>query len=151
MSHLQEVIARIADPVILSKGAFLVDVVIRGDHGRKMVEIFLDHDKGVSTDLCAQVSREVSVALDEANFFQSRYVLVVSSPGLDRPLKFFRQYQKNLGRAIEVKYIHEGSHKSISGNLTAANEQRITMMNAEQEEISISFDTIVEARVKSAF
>src|SRR5688572_24738994 len=81
---------------------FLVDVIAKGQKSSKKVLIVIDGDKGVTIDDCANLSRELSKAFDDAQLFDDSYMLEVSTPGLDHPLKLQRQYNKNIGRRVKV-------------------------------------------------
>jgi ribosome maturation factor RimP len=82
---------------------FLVDVIVKGHHkGPQKVLVVIDSDKGVTIDECADLSRELSKAFDETQLFTNSYMLEVSTPGLDQPLRLKRQYRKNIGRGIRV-------------------------------------------------
>jgi ribosome maturation factor RimP len=105
---------------------FLVDVVVKGQKGPQKVLVVIDGDRGVTIDDCANLSRELSKAFDETQLFAGSYMLEVSTPGLDQPLKLKRQYHKNIGRAVKV--VRE--HQPIEGKLTAVMDETITI---EQE------------------
>lgn len=81
---------------------FLVDVIVKGHRGPQKVLVVIDSDKGVTIDECADLSRELSKAFDETQLFTNSYMLEVSTPGLDQPLRLKRQYRKNIGRFIKV-------------------------------------------------
>ena len=81
---------------------YLVDVIIKGHKGPQKVLIVIDGDRGVTIDDCANLSRELSKTFDDAQFFDESYMLEVSTPGLDQPLKLKRQYFKNIGRRLRV-------------------------------------------------
>ena len=107
---------------ILAEGSdcFLVDVRLKPVN---KIQIFLDADAGVSLGACTQISRKLYPKIEEAGLFESgNFELEVSSPGLDEPLKLPRQYQKNIGRAVEV-VMKDG--RKISGKLLACDESSI--------------------------
>ena len=96
--EIKNIITRkLADP-----SQFLVDVIVKGHKGPKKVLIIIDSDKGVTIDDCANLSREISKAFDDLQLFDDSYMLEVSTPGLDQPLRLARQYYKNIGRRIKV-------------------------------------------------
>src|SRR5690606_19563535 len=79
---------------------FLVEVKIRptGD-----ISVFLDGEKGISIEKCVQYNRRLYKIIEESGLFPgNNFSLEVSSPGLNEPLKLFRQYKKNLGRKVDV-------------------------------------------------
>ncbi|MEM6841920.1 MAG: hypothetical protein AAF632_06820 [Bacteroidota bacterium] len=84
------------------KHFFLVDTRVNQIPIGIKVVIHIDGDKGISIDTCAEVSRELANRLEEENLINGKYVLEVSSPGLDQPLKLHRQYRKNVGRTVKI-------------------------------------------------
>jgi len=79
---------------------FLVEIRIKPTNN---VKVFLDADKGISIDRLIQYNRRLYKRIEEEVFFPGGdFSLEVSSPGLDEPLKLLRQYQKNIGRHVEV-------------------------------------------------
>lgn len=147
---LLEQIERIARPIVESKGAFLVDIAVRGQESTKVLEVFVDTDTGVTTDLCAEISREISTGLEATDLLQRRYHLVVSSPGLDRPLRFERQYQKNIGRRLSVRYRDE-QHQTqrLDGELLSVSPENVVLRVDADDLRSIPFGSIIEAKVKT--
>ena len=68
-----------------------------------MLRIFLDaEDRGVTVEDCERVSRDVSAILDVEETIDHHYTLEVSSPGLDRPLRGVRDYQRFAGRLAKI-------------------------------------------------
>lgn len=77
---------------------FLIEIVQKG----KKTEVFIDSDSGMDFGKCHAISRYLEAVIDEKAWFGLDYILEVSSPGLDRPLKFPRQYKKNIGRKMKL-------------------------------------------------
>ncbi len=87
---------------------FLVEVRVKPINN---IKVFLDGDEGISIEKCVQVNRALYKRIEEAGLFPAGdFSLEVSSPGLDEPLKLFRQYKKNIGRSVEVT-LQDGSRK----------------------------------------
>ncbi|MBI1803473.1 MAG: ribosome maturation factor RimP [Ignavibacteriae bacterium] len=146
---LIEQVEEIARPVVEGRNAFIVDLSIRGNQGQKVVELFIDTDTGVTTEQCAHVSRELSHALDNADLIRGQYHLVVSSPGIDRPLKYPRQYSKNIGRSLAVT-VREGDQVGrISGELLDVTGEGITLKTGKDDSRSVRFDEIVDVSVRA--
>ena len=89
---------------------FLVEVVISGSAKKNKVLVLVDGDEGVTIDSCAQLSRKISAELEEKDIMEGAYRLEVSSPGVEFPLKFERQYPKHIGRKVKVS-LNDGSEK----------------------------------------
>jgi ribosome maturation factor RimP len=83
------------------------------------IEVYLDCDTGISYEKCRKVSRHIESIIDETKEFGEKYTLEVSSPGLSRPLKFFRQYAKNIGRKVVIKT----DSKTFKGIMKDVNEE----------------------------
>jgi ribosome maturation factor RimP len=82
----------------------------------RQLSVFIDSDSNITFEKCRKISRYLEQHLDEEGWLGEKYVLEVSSPGVDRPLKFLRQYRKNIGRKLKVKLL-DGS--KYTGRLTA--------------------------------
>ena len=149
MELIQKIKALI-EPIIGSKEAYLVDISIRGSQSGKTIEVFIDNNVGVTTELCADISRDISPILDAANLFQHKYHLVVSSPGIDRPLKYLQQYPKNIGRKFIVKLRNEQGIIKVQGVLLGTTQNEICLRLENGAEQKIIFDQIIDAMVIAA-
>ena len=94
----------VAGPVVLSLGYNIVDCEYVNDHGRWVLRFYIEKPDGTaSLQDCEKVSRSIEGVLDVENVIPARYVLEVSSPGLDRPLKKEEDFRKFAGRKIRLK------------------------------------------------
>jgi ribosome maturation factor RimP len=141
---------------ILSEDQFLVEAEMRGAESNPKVVLLIDSDSGMTIDACARLSRNVANEIEESDLFDSKYVLEVSSPGIDTPLKNRRQYIKNIKRTILVKTIH---NEELEGQLISVEEDFITIQakaknrreKSETEETKIPFGDIVITKVLVSF
>jgi len=100
----------------------------------KAIEIIADADDGMSLEKCRSLSRTIETAIDEAQFLGDDYTLEVSSPGVDRPLKFPRQYTKHIGRTLEITF-NDADETPLEAKLDSAEEDKITVSyNTERKE-----------------
>lgn len=133
---------------ISTQGVHLIDLVIRGEGKDKLVEVYIDSEQSITTEICSKVSREVDGLIGTAGVVQGSYRLSVSSPGIARPLKFSWQYKKHIGRELEVKVQSHVGLRSIVGKLESMDDKAIVLSFGKKGEMeSIMFDAIVEARV----
>ncbi|MEI6409415.1 MAG: ribosome maturation factor [Bacteroidota bacterium] len=135
---------------------FTVEIELKPNH---QLSIFADSDSGMTFEKCRVLSRYLEQYLDTNGWLGEKYVLEVSSPGIGRPLKFLRQYQKNIGRTLEITL----TDKSIqSGILKSADETQIVLEQTlvekiekkkqeRQVETPIPFEQINKAIVKIVF
>ena len=100
------------------KDLYLVDLKISaGDD----ITVILDGDVGLSLQDCLDASRAIEFNLDRE---EHDFSLQVMSPGLSEPLKFPRQYKKNMGREIDVLLMND---EKIQGEITAVDEESVTL------------------------
>jgi len=105
------------ESIARASGCELVHAELKGN----VLRVFLDREaEGVSLGDCEQVSKHISAFLDVADFGTGRYVLEVSSPGLDRQLYGPRDYARFVGRLARVTFITpEGKKRTVVGRLQA--------------------------------
>ena len=89
-------VAQIVENFIADSDLFLVDVLVTPSNA---VEVLVDKPGGIGIEECANISRAVEAALDRE---REDFELTVSSPGLGEPLKVLQQYQKLLGKKVEI-------------------------------------------------
>jgi ribosome maturation factor RimP len=139
----------------LADSQFVVDVVVSARRGPKKVLIIIDGDNGISIDDCAEISREVAKALDDSNLLgDENYLLEVSTPGVDQPLKLKRQYTKHIGRMLKVKL----PDQTVEGRLESAGAESIILLQEfgsgkkkETKQTEIFFSQIEKAFVLVSF
>ena len=94
----------LVEPIATALDCDLDDVIIRRAGKRRVVKIVVDHRSGgLTLDLVAEISRDISRALDDSTVLgNSAYVLEVTSPGVDRPLTLPRHWARAMGRLVLV-------------------------------------------------
>ncbi|HLT75623.1 MAG TPA: hypothetical protein VKZ68_11065 [Ohtaekwangia sp.] len=152
---LEEEIKRMATDCLAGDHQFLVDVIVTARKGPKKVLVIVDGDYGVSIDDCATISRALGQKLDDSGVLgEENYMLEVSTPGLDQPLKFRRQYVKNVGRRLKVT----AAGAVLEGKLEQVGESGITLVSEtgtgkkkETKSHEVAFDAIERAFVLVSF
>ena len=132
---------------------FLVEVRIKPTNN---IKVFIDADEGVILSNLIDYNRKLYKQLEESGMFpDGDFSLEVSSPGLDEPLKLFRQYKKNIGRFVEVNF--KDSTKK-EGKLIDATEDGIIIetetgkgKKKEIKQESILFDQIKNTKIQVKF
>lgn len=146
-NNLEKDISELAESVLNSTDFFLVGVEMKGAN-KPEIWIYIDGaERGVSMDECAEISNELSFLMDAHEVFSGAYFLNVSSPGLSRPLVDRRQYPKNKGRKVKVKYKHDDEYKKLEGVLQDYTEQNIVVSRDEGEPVELPFNEIVETKI----
>jgi ribosome maturation factor RimP len=118
-------IADVIRPAVNAAGMDLESVRVTAAGRRRLLRVIVDSDGGVSLDDAADVSRDLSAALDATDVMGDQpYTLEVSSPGVDRPLTEPRHWRRAAGRLVEVTVTGTGS---VSGRVVEADEDGVTL------------------------
>lgn len=108
----------LVEPVLDEMGFELVDVQYLSEHGKMVLRIYADRDGGITLDDCALLSREIADLLDVKDILQHEYVLEVSSPGLNRPLKMEKDFLSAVGRKVKIKMVRPlNGQRNFTGKL----------------------------------
>ena len=124
-------------PIVNQNGCELVDVEYVKEAGTWYLRIYADKEGGITIDDCENISRAFSDKLDENDFIEEAYVMEVSSPGLDRPLKKDKDFDRNLGEWVEVRLFKAvNGVKEYKGVLATYSKETVTIDLAEDENAS---------------
>jgi ribosome maturation factor RimP len=118
----------VVEPVVSAAGYDLEDLSLKRMGRRHQVRVIVDSDEGVNLDTVADLSRDVSTALDEAEesageLLPGEYELEISSPGIDRPLTLPRHWRRNVGRLVKVTV----GDRSVEGRVKAADDSGVEL------------------------
>jgi ribosome maturation factor RimP len=106
---------------------FLIEIVTNGSK----IQVFIDCDSGMTFGRCKKMSRHLEASLDEENYLGGKYILEVSSPGVDRPIFLPRQFQKNLGRNIKF---HLKDEEILEGVLKSFENDQLQIESIDPED-----------------
>jgi ribosome maturation factor RimP len=151
MSALRGQLTAVVAPVVAKAGFELEDLGITRVGRRHLLRVVVDADGGVSLDAVAEVSRQVSEALDAAEagggeLIAGEYQLEVSSPGVDRPLTEPRHWRRNVGRLVKVK----AGERHVVGRVTAADAAGV-MLDVDGVTTAVAYDRLGPGRVQVEF
>lgn len=135
---------------VLPENIELVDLQIKGKGSKSMLRILIDKTSGgISLEDCAEINRKIGDELDKQDFFQQRYVLDVSSPGINYPLNTFKDFKRNQGRVMKVDTNKEiRGRKSFIGKLVKAEKKSILIEIETGKKINIPIANVKKATQK---
>jgi ribosome maturation factor RimP len=142
-----EKIKKLILPVLEHQDVALIDIYEKGKEGNQVLRIFIDHENGVSLDLCTKVSRDISDILDTEDIIKQKYRLEVSSPGFDRPLKTLKDFSRNINRKIKIEYLNEKNDLVINEGTIKAVDTHEIFLQGEKETIKILLKKIQSAKI----
>lgn len=147
MKEIVDRIIEIIKPVFEREQVHLVDIDLRGGGTSQVLSIYADTEAGITLEQVTRLNREISDQLDMHDVIPGAYRLDVSSPGVDRPLKFLWQYRKNINRFLQVNYLENEDPKEITAKLKNVEENEI-VLSSKRGDITIPFSSIKKAKVK---
>ena len=139
VKEITEFLEKIATPM----GIEIVEV--EWNDKAAALTVYIETETGVDLDTCEKFHNAILDPIDELDpTFDAPYTLNVSSPGLDRPFKTARDFERNLGKEVELKlYAPLKGQKFIEGFLTDFDENSVTV-KTDKEEIKISRNKIAK-------
>lgn len=121
-------------PIAERLGLEIVDVEFVKEAGTYYLRAYLDKEGGITIDDCEAASRALSDELDKEDFISESYILEVSSPGLDRPLKKDKDFDRSIGRDVEIRLFKaDDGVKEYRGSLKAYDKDTVTVLVNDEE------------------
>ena len=131
----EEKTERLILPILEENGFELVDVEYVKEGGNYFLRCYIDKEGGITINDCELVSRAMDELLDREDFIKGSYTFEVSSPGLTRPLKKDRDFERSLGKAVEVRtYQAIDKQKEFYGILSDYTDTSVTIMEGASED-----------------
>lgn len=132
------------EPIVAENGLELVDLEFVKEGANWYLRVYIDKEGGVSIDDCEAVSRALEAKLDEADPIAQAYILEVSSPGIDRPLKKDADFVKYRGEIVDVKLYqpkegakqHQGRLLGLEDGVLSIEVENGAVLTFEQKEIA---------------
>jgi ribosome maturation factor RimP len=144
-----ERVAEIAASVAKQRDVELVHTEVVGTKRDSVVRIYIDKPGGVTLDDCGGFSSDVEAVLDSEDFIPGRYVLEVSSPGIERQLYSLADFQRFVGRLVKVKTTAEiDGQKNFVGILTAVEGEEITIDDRTKGLATFRYSDVAKANLK---
>lgn len=150
MSKIEELTRNLVAPAIEKNNFELVDVEYKKEGNNWYLRVYIDKNGGVSLDDCQIISEYLSEKLDEVDPIENSYILEVSSPGIDRPLKTQRDFDKFKGSLVEVSlYQPIDKKKKYEGKLVGLiNDKVVITDNGKRKEFDIKDISLVKPVIK---
>jgi ribosome maturation factor RimP len=142
------------EPVLRAHGVEAVELVWRTDRSGWLLELTIERPEaripgeGVTIDLCTDVSRDLSAALDVAGVLTHAYRLEVGSPGLDRALYSSKDYARFAGQSAKLKLREPlAGQRVIDGTLHGLDEAGRVQLETDKGLLGFDFEQIESGRL----
>jgi ribosome maturation factor RimP len=139
-------------PIIEDNNFELVDVEYVKEGANYYLRIYIDKEGGINIVDCELVSRAIDLKLEEAELIEDQFILEVSSPGLDRPLKKEKDFKRSIGKNVEIKlYKAVNKQKNFEGELMSYTPETVSIMLENDEILEINRKEIALIRLAFEF
>lgn len=149
---LSQRVSEAIKPFLEAQDVELVELQLQHHKARWLVRIFVDNEGGISLEDCRSLSFEIGQLLDAENLIPASYVLEVSSPGLDRPLKNLRDFRRQCQRMVTV-FLHSPylNKAQYTGRVAAVTESHLFLHTDSEAPVTIPFQSIQHGVVELEF
>lgn len=145
--EIEEKCTELVMPIIEAGNYDLWDVEYVKEGADYYLRVYADKEGGIGIDDCVDISRQLEKKLDEEDFIKEAYILEVSSPGLTRVLKKDKEFEKSIGRLVDIKlYKALNGQKELQGILKSFDEKSLTF-NISDEDVAIDRNDISVIRL----
>ncbi len=152
-SDLRSQVSAFATQAIEDDSFFLVDVVLRGQKGSRVIDVYFDGDNGIGLDDLSRISRQLGFLIETADIVRGRYHLNVSSPGPDRAFHLRRQYAKHVGKKLSIHLASNpasdeaSSGRTVEGELVSCSDDLLELQISNTKILTIDFEEVAQAQV----
>ncbi len=146
-TELIDRLERALDAEAISHGLELVAVEQAGGRRQPVIRVLLDREGGIDIDTIVESNSWVSEIIDADEELTGPYVLEVSSPGIDRPLRKPADFERFVGETATVKTRTVGGRATFTGRIASADDRGI-VLETDDGEHRIAYDDMSKARLK---
>jgi ribosome maturation factor RimP len=149
LGKVAETVTDFVLPIAHSEDLNLIEVEFLKEGSDWILRIFLENKNGdLTIEECEKVSRALSMILDEEDPIDKSYILEVSSPGIERPLKTEEDFERFQGELVAVKTFKKiNGEKEFIGTLKKFEEEKITLILKNDDEITIDYSLVARANL----
>ena len=153
-SGIEQQIIDVLEPTAAERGIDVVDVEVVGATKAPCVRVRIDHaDESLDTITLDEVTEEtewISETLDELDPIPSSFTLEVSSPGLSRPLRKPRDFERFAGQTVQVSLVPGEGRRRYTGTLLGIEDGSVSL-EVDGQRVSVSYDDIRKCTIKPDF
>ena len=143
---VEDIVYDLAKPITDRNNFELVEVEFKKEGADWYLRIYIDKEEGITIDDCQAVSQELSDLLDQADPIEQSYIFEVSSPGIDRPVKTDRDFEKNNGKLVEVKLFTQINGKKVYEGILKGHTAEVVEIEADGKDMQIEKSSIALIR-----
>ena len=146
-TSIYQSVADLIKPTLEGNGIELVDVEYKKTGKTWVLRVFIDKNQGVTVYDCQELSREIEDLIEIHELIDDHYVLEVSSPGLDRPLKKDTDFLRNKGKRIQIKTYSPINNKKENAGTVIDFVNGTLFLEDKKNILKISLTEIAQAKL----
>jgi ribosome maturation factor RimP len=142
-------VQELAERVAGTHGVEVLELDLRRQGRSQVLSVVLDSEDGVDADVVEQVTKGLSLELDEADPLPGSYILEVTTPGLDRPLRTGRDFRRQRGHEVEILREASGEQqrrRQLRGTVVTADDQEVTL-EVGDDQVRVPLSDVVRGKV----
>lgn len=143
---VEDIVYELAKPIIDRNNFELVEIEYKKEGADWYLRVYIDKEGGITIDDCQAVSEELSDLLDDIDPIEHSYIFEVSSPGIDRPLKTDRDYEKNYGKVVEAKLFSPFDGKKVIEGILKGHTPDTVEIEVEGKPVQLEKNSIALIR-----
>lgn len=120
------------EPALRAEGCEIADMALSRYKTSVLLRVYVYRQGGLTLAQCAHLSHLVGEVIDGTELFAGGYTLEVSSPGLDRPLKTFRDFFYRVGETVKIAFV-DPKRKAVTAEIVSATEESVTFREKDTE------------------
>lgn len=149
---LSQIVNQTIEPLLCAQGVELVELQLKQQKGRWLVRVFVDNETGISLEDCRLLNSEIGQLMDSENVIPGPYVLEISSPGLDRPLRNLRDFRRQQQRVVTVfLHVPHLDKAQYTGRVAGVTESHLFLQTDSDTPVMIPFQSINHGMVELEF
>lgn len=150
-NNIEDTVRTMVTPLVEHAGFELVDLEYTKEGSDWILRLYIDHENGIDHEACQTVSNLVGDELDKFDPIPQSYLLEVSSPGIERPLKASKDFNRFSGEKIYIKlFAPKNGKKEFTGKLLGMEQEQIALM-VNETKLLFNMDEIAKARLVADF
>ena len=146
-TSIYQSVADLIKPTLEGNGIELVDIEYKKTGRIRVLRVFIDKNQGVTVHDCQELSREIEDLIEIHELIDGHYVLEVSSPGLDRPLKKAADFLRNKGKRIQIKTYSPINNKKENAGTVIDFVNGTLFLEDKKNILKISLTEIAQAKL----
>ncbi|MGE6258788.1 ribosome maturation factor RimP [Heyndrickxia sporothermodurans] len=155
MSKVTDIVEELVTPIIQDMDLDLVDIEYIKEGKNWFLRVYIDKEDGIDIEECGIVSERLGEKLDEIDPIPNNYFLEVSSPGAERPLKKLQDFEKAVGKNVNIKtYEPIDDEKQFEGKLLYFDGKILKLeikIKTRIKEVEIPYEKVAKARLAIIF